>query len=54
MPEKAATRQPVYIDPKTVNLLMHGKLLTDAEKRKLLINIGVDLNSLSGETAGAA
>ena len=30
---------PVYVDPKTLNALLHGKLLTDAEKRKLVAQV---------------
>lgn len=30
-----------YLDPKTLNMLISGKLLTDAEKRKLLARHGV-------------
>jgi len=29
-------RPPQYVDPKIVNALLHGKLLTDDEKRNLL------------------
>lgn len=31
-------------DPKTANLLLTGKLLTDAEKRKLLKRMGLDFD----------
>lgn len=36
------TGPQIFIDPKTANLLLTGKLLNDAEKRKLLKRIGVD------------
>lgn len=34
----------LYLDPKTANLLLSGKLLSDAEKRKLLKRMGVDFS----------
>lgn len=35
---KAASQQnqPLYLGEKTINTLLHGKLLSDAEKRKLI------------------
>jgi hypothetical protein len=30
---------PVHVDPKTLNALLNGKLLTDSEKRKLLTSV---------------
>jgi hypothetical protein len=36
------TGPQLYLDPKTANLLLGGKLLTDAEKRTLLKRMGVD------------
>lgn len=40
--ESAPTRQQRYLDPKTANLLLSGKLLSDGEKRQLLKDMGVD------------
>jgi len=37
------TRPQLYLDPKTANLLLSGKLLSDEEKRLLLKDMGVDL-----------
>lgn len=39
--ESAPTRQQLYLDPKTANLLLSGKLLSDGEKRQLLKDMGV-------------
>lgn len=36
------TGPQLYIDPKTANLLLTGKLLSDGEKRTLLSRLGVD------------
>lgn len=36
------TGPQLYLDPKTANLLLGGKLLSDVEKRKLLKRLGVD------------
>lgn len=33
----------LYLDPKTANLLLSGKLLTDEEKRSMLKRMGVDI-----------
>lgn len=44
------TGPQLYLDPKTANLLLSGKLLSDAEKRKLLKRMGVDF---AGEAEAA-
>lgn len=44
------TRQNLYIDPKTANLLLSGKLLSDDEKRQLLKSMGVDFPSGPSDT----
>lgn len=37
---KPPQRPPqVYVEPKLINALLHGKLLTDAEKRKLVARV---------------
>lgn len=43
-PQPPAPKPPqrpaqVYVDPKLLNALLHGKLLTDAEKRKLVARV---------------
>lgn len=35
-PKSPPSRAQIYVDTKTLNALLHGKLLTDAEKRKLM------------------
>lgn len=42
------SRQQLYLDPKTTNLLLSGKLLTDDEKRQLLKDMGVELPKPEG------
>ena len=37
-PEKSYV-SPVHIDPKTMNALLNGKILTDKEKRKLISSV---------------
>ncbi|TDR27767.1 hypothetical protein [Aquamicrobium defluvii] len=41
--EQEPTRPQLYLDPKTANLLLSGKLLSDDEKRHLLKDMGVEL-----------
>lgn len=41
--EQEVTRQQLYLDPKTANILLSGKLLSDDEKRQLLKDMGVEL-----------
>lgn len=45
------TGPQLYLDPKTANLLLSGKLLTDAEKRKLLKRLGVDFDEIASPEA---
>lgn len=49
--EKSSAPQ-LYLGEKTINALINGKLLNDDQKKALLKQIGVDLDSLT-ETAGA-
>lgn len=46
--ESAPPRQQLYLDPKTANLLLSGKLLSDDEKRWLLKDMGVDFPDTEG------
>jgi hypothetical protein len=49
-----ATHQPsLNLGEKTVNTLLNGKLLTDAQKKALVKRLGVDLDTLSDETGAA-
>lgn len=51
---KPTTYQPsLNLGEKTVNTLLNGKLLTDAQKKALVKRLGVDLDTLSDETGAA-
>lgn len=45
--EENPVKTASYIDPKTTNLLLSGKLLSDDEKRHLIARLGFDLTTLT-------